>query len=194
MGKRHSRGEWITICAAFERGGETVADFARRRGVHPATLGWWRTKLRREGMLGASRNTFVEVVQAHPAAAMHTMVRIGKVTVDFGEGLPPVAWLADACGRTQRVQRTPVCVRVAASRQSEDSDVGARRFRALVQALGAWPFSSADDRGGCAAGAFGGRPVDDAARRHRPSQRATTQALDATRDRHARRAVIYKGR
>jgi transposase-like protein len=99
MGRRHSRGEWITICEAFESGGETMADFARRRGVHPATLGWWRTKLRREGVLGGSRNSFVEVVEAQPAAAMHAVVRIGTVTVDFGEGLPPTAWLAELAQR-----------------------------------------------------------------------------------------------
>jgi hypothetical protein len=99
MSKRRSRAEWIAVCEAFEGSGETTRAFAERRGVHQATLGWWLTKLRREGALGGRAKAFVEVVSAAPASVAGAVVRIGAVTIEFGAGVPAVSWVAELAAR-----------------------------------------------------------------------------------------------
>ncbi|MBK8482746.1 MAG: hypothetical protein IPL40_16540 [Proteobacteria bacterium] len=95
MQERRSRAEWSDLCGAYESSGEAARAFARRQGVHPETLCWWRTKLRGEGALGGAAKGFVEVVSAAPMPAVRAVVRIGKVAIDFGDGLPPTAWVAE---------------------------------------------------------------------------------------------------
>ena len=46
MGERRSRAEWVRIVAEADRGG-SVESVARRHGVKPRTLSWWRWRLRR---------------------------------------------------------------------------------------------------------------------------------------------------
>lgn len=99
MKQRRSRAEWVAICGAYETSGEGARAFARRQGVHAATLCWWRTKLRREGALGGGAKGFVEVVGEAPMPTARAVVRLGKVEVDFGDGVPPPAWVAELAAR-----------------------------------------------------------------------------------------------
>lgn len=46
MALRRSRAEWEELVREVDRGG-TIADVARRHGVRPRTLAWWRWTLRR---------------------------------------------------------------------------------------------------------------------------------------------------
>jgi transposase-like protein len=63
--KRHPRAFWVGLVGELERGA-TAESVARRHGVHPVTLRWWRTMLRREAASGAQRLVPV-VVSTEPA-------------------------------------------------------------------------------------------------------------------------------
>jgi transposase-like protein len=97
--KRRRRAEWIKLCDAHATSGESIRAFARRHGLNWRTLGWWRTKLRREGALSDRGASFVEVLNAPPAAAPQTVVRVGAVAIEFSEGLPPIGWLVELASR-----------------------------------------------------------------------------------------------
>jgi hypothetical protein len=43
---RQTEARWRSLIAAQERSGESVARFAERRGLNPATTYWWRSRLR----------------------------------------------------------------------------------------------------------------------------------------------------
>jgi transposase-like protein len=43
---KQTEARWRSLIAAQERSGESVAQFAERRGLNPATLYWWRSRLR----------------------------------------------------------------------------------------------------------------------------------------------------
>jgi transposase-like protein len=43
---RRTEARWRSLIAAQERSGESVARFAEQRGLNPATLYWWRSRLR----------------------------------------------------------------------------------------------------------------------------------------------------
>lgn len=66
MGARrggHAEGRWRALIREQERGGLSVAEFARRRGVSAATLYWWRSQLsRREERDRKPRLVAVEVI------------------------------------------------------------------------------------------------------------------------------------
>ncbi len=54
MAKRRDEGvptrrqlEWQRVLAEHERSGLSVAEFARRQGISPGSLGWWRHIARR---------------------------------------------------------------------------------------------------------------------------------------------------
>ena len=93
--KRRSRAEWIRICEAHDASGETTAAFARRHRLNPGTLGWWRSKLHREGAVSRQSATFVEVVTDSPEQRLRAVVRVGAVAIEFIEGAPPASWVAE---------------------------------------------------------------------------------------------------
>ena len=41
--KRESRAVWERRLVRWEKSGLTRVEFARREGVNPSTLGWWRS-------------------------------------------------------------------------------------------------------------------------------------------------------
>jgi len=97
--RKRSRAEWVKICEAYEGSGETSAAFARRRDINSRTLNWWHSRLRREGALAAAPATFVEVEGTLPAPRPQAVVRVGAITIEFQEDLPPAAWVADLAAR-----------------------------------------------------------------------------------------------
>lgn len=97
--KRRSRAEWIEICEAFARSGDEATHFGRRRGVHPETLKWWSSRLRKEGVMGQAEPGFVEVVSEPSECAAGAVVRVGRVEIEFQDGVPPAAWIAELATR-----------------------------------------------------------------------------------------------
>jgi transposase-like protein len=60
-----AEGRWRALIREQERSGLTVADFAHRRGVSPATLYWWRSQISRRVRRGRTpKIVAVEVVGA----------------------------------------------------------------------------------------------------------------------------------
>lgn len=57
--KRESRAVWERRLVRWEKSGLTRVEFARREGVNPSTLGWWRSTLRKDEAL--PEVSFVEV-------------------------------------------------------------------------------------------------------------------------------------
>lgn len=47
-----AEGRWRALIGEQERSGLAVGEFARRRGVSPATLYWWRSQLSRRDRRG----------------------------------------------------------------------------------------------------------------------------------------------
>jgi hypothetical protein len=99
MSKRRSKAEWIKICEAHDRSGETAAVFARRRGVRRGTLEWWRWKLGREQARTGDGGRFVEVVNERTEPSPRAVVRIGEVAIEVSDGMPPASWVADLAAR-----------------------------------------------------------------------------------------------
>jgi hypothetical protein len=46
MASRKSREQWVAVVAAFEQSGDSIAKFCARRRIPPASLKWWRWRLR----------------------------------------------------------------------------------------------------------------------------------------------------
>jgi transposase-like protein len=62
---RYGRQFWQQLSAEVDRG-STVAEVARRYGVQPRTLSWWRWRLKK---VGASRPLLLPVVVRSPRTA-----------------------------------------------------------------------------------------------------------------------------
>lgn len=75
-GARQDRQFWARAVREVERG-SSLGDVARRLGVQPRTLTWWRWRLGRDGKAGklARRTEFIPVVMA-PSAASRGLVEI----------------------------------------------------------------------------------------------------------------------
>lgn len=97
--RRRSKGEWTAICQDYEASGDTAAVFAHRRRLNRNTLLWWHCKLRREAPDPPAVRGFVEVVAETTSRCVHTVVRVGQVAVEFSDGPPAAAWLAELASR-----------------------------------------------------------------------------------------------
>lgn len=97
--RRRSRTEWIAICEALDASGDSTADFARRQGLNRRTLGWWRSKLGREGALSRRVAAFVEVERESQVRSSGVVVRIGTIAIEFDDGTPSAEWIADLVAR-----------------------------------------------------------------------------------------------
>lgn len=63
MTKKTTESKWRALIEEQEASGQTVREFAASRGVAPATVFWWRSRLRREARADAELVP-VEVVEA----------------------------------------------------------------------------------------------------------------------------------
>ncbi len=101
-GARRSRAEWEQLVREVESGG-SIAEVARRHGVRPRTLTWWRWQLRR-GKVARSATKAVQMVPvrvrevARPAVddVVEVLVRGAVVRVRVGQDPRYVAELAAA--------------------------------------------------------------------------------------------------
>lgn len=49
--RRRSAAQWAQLLASWDRTTTLPEDFARRHGVSPATLAWWRWRFKRDASL-----------------------------------------------------------------------------------------------------------------------------------------------
>lgn len=56
--ERSTRDTWAERVRRLKQSGLSTADFAKREGLHPSTLRWWASRLRRDERVRAS---FVEL-------------------------------------------------------------------------------------------------------------------------------------
>jgi transposase-like protein len=61
MGQRRSAWEWQRLIRELERSGETVASFAKARGIRPDTLKWWRWRLQSKAKAAPVRRRSAQV-------------------------------------------------------------------------------------------------------------------------------------
>ena len=93
-----TRNFWQQASAEVDRG-ETIAAVARRRGVRPRTLSWWRWKLKSER---GSAPAFLPVVVAsrpESSAAVEIAVETMTVRAEVGADIDYVVKLAVALRR-----------------------------------------------------------------------------------------------
>lgn len=95
MRKRRSKAEWLKICELFEASGGTGAAFCRKHGLNRGSFHGWLCRLRREGLLGPRQAAFVEVSCDLPQRSQRIVVRLGKVSLEFFDGVPEAAWIAE---------------------------------------------------------------------------------------------------
>jgi transposase-like protein len=99
-GARHDRQFWERAAREVERG-SSVGEVARRLGVEPRTLTWWRWRLRQDGKAGklARKAEFIPVVMA-PSVASRGLVEIdagaARVRVEAGVDVEYVTALVNA--------------------------------------------------------------------------------------------------
>lgn len=86
-----TESRWRSLIAVQERSGQSAREFAAARGISPATLYWWRSRLRRE----RGKLVPVAIVEEAPQAKLepspHFEVLIDdsvtvRVPLDFDEG------------------------------------------------------------------------------------------------------------
>lgn len=102
-GARHDRQFWERAVREVERG-SSLGEVARRLGVRPRTLTWWRWRIRRDGAGTAGklakRAEFIPVVMTAGAVASRGMVEVdagaARVRVDVGADVEYVAALVSA--------------------------------------------------------------------------------------------------
>jgi len=101
-GARRSRADWEHLVREVESGG-SIAEVARRHGLRPRTLTWWRWQLRR-GKVARSATKAVQMVPVRvrevvrPAVddVVEVLVRGAVVRVRVGQDPRYVAELAAA--------------------------------------------------------------------------------------------------
>ena len=103
---RRSRAEWEQLVREAESCG-SIEQVARRHGVRPRTLTWWRWQLRR-GTVARSATKAVQVVPVRVRAAsrpvdvvddvVEVLVRGAMVRVRIGQDPHSIAELAAALG------------------------------------------------------------------------------------------------
>lgn len=101
-GARRSRAEWEQLVREVESGG-SIAEVARRHGVRPRTLTWWRWQLRRrKGARSVSKAVQLvpvrvrEVVRPPVDDVVEVLVRGAIVRLRVGQDTRYVAELAAA--------------------------------------------------------------------------------------------------
>jgi len=89
--KRRGREFYERLSAEVDRGG-SVRDVARKHGVEPKTLAWWRWKLRRDS-LGRKEepSTLVPVIVSGPVGRQKNLVEVsvGGCHLAFESGTDP---------------------------------------------------------------------------------------------------------
>lgn len=87
------RGEMRRLLARHERSGLTLSEFARREGMVPATLYWWRRQLRDAEITPPPPVSFTEVstVAAGVERIGFEVVLDGGTTVRVPERFDPTA-------------------------------------------------------------------------------------------------------
>ena len=101
-GTRRSRADWEQLIREVESG-ESVVDVARRHGVRPKTLAWWRWHLRR-GKVARSATKAVQMLPVRVRAprpppvddVVEVVVRGALVRVRVGQDTHYIAELAAA--------------------------------------------------------------------------------------------------
>lgn len=94
MAKRRDRGvpttrqlEWQRVLAEHERSGLSVAEFARRHGISPGSLGWWRYITRRRAVEPSDRKARARVGRrAHEGFVEVRVEREQGIEVDVMRG------------------------------------------------------------------------------------------------------------
>jgi transposase-like protein len=98
---RWSASEAEEILASLEKSGQSVAAFARERGVTPQRLYWWRDRLRRRATRSRSDETSVELVPVritHDARREDDALIIVRLRRGVALEVPPAAsplWVAE---------------------------------------------------------------------------------------------------
>ena len=98
MATRHPRSFWKRLVAETERGG-SIGPVARRHGVRPRTLTWWRWRLRHEESgSGATPQLLPVVVEGHGPTPRLLEIAIAdvRVRVEVGSDVAYVATLVGA--------------------------------------------------------------------------------------------------
>jgi transposase-like protein len=94
--QRHPRAFWADLVADVERGA-SVGAVARRHGVHPSTLRWWRSEFRRDAAPAVQRLVPVVVSGARVAtvsAPDHTDIALRGLVLRIPTGTD-IAYAAD---------------------------------------------------------------------------------------------------
>lgn len=85
--RKEAEARWRELLEAQESSGESVRDFARRRGLSATTLYWWRSELRRRDR---RRRASSERIELAPVALLEadrpTGSRGGSFEVVLGNG------------------------------------------------------------------------------------------------------------
>ena len=98
MAARHPRSFWKRLVAETERGG-ALGPVARRNGVRPRPLTWWRWRLRHEEAgSGAAPQLLPVVVEGHTPAPdlVEIVIADVRLRVDVGSDVAYVAALVGA--------------------------------------------------------------------------------------------------
>lgn len=101
-GARRSRADWEQLVGEAESG-DSIADVARRHGIRPKTLAWWRWRLRR-GKVARSATKAVQMVPVRVRTAarptvddvVEVLVRGALVRVRVGQDPRYISELAAA--------------------------------------------------------------------------------------------------
>ena len=74
-GKKRTRAEWTRLVEEAQASELTKKAFAQQRGLSPATLSWWTSRLRREARAPAAL-VAVDIVDDAPACAADLRVEL----------------------------------------------------------------------------------------------------------------------
>ena len=76
MAKRRTREQWAALVSGFERSKQSVEQFCAARELAPATLRWWRWKLRETAPSLARHDTPVSLLAVDIVGEVATPARI----------------------------------------------------------------------------------------------------------------------
>jgi len=92
------RAFWAKTVEEFTKSGQTLAAFARDKGLKPTTLGRWVRMFGPKSEEEVVRSELIEIVSSPPAQPQMTTVptrlQVGGAAVEFCD-LPPVPYLAE---------------------------------------------------------------------------------------------------
>src|SRR5438105_3435582 len=81
-----ARSFWKKHVVGWRASGETATRYSARHGLAASSLGWWASRLKRDGELGEAAMRWAKIEVAAPARSRPIVIRVRDVRIAVERG------------------------------------------------------------------------------------------------------------